>query len=128
MQTQSLNQVSGTALGGEMDAISALTTGYSYEQTGPTVIAAGTVSGTVANPSAGGNKTVHWLIGLIVLLILLKMLTEHKKSGLEMHHVRISVLNWFVITALAVTGIVSAKAIANKYGPNGSLTKIINAA
>lgn len=125
MITTDGTNVPGSALGPQMDWVAALTKmpagGGTFAGQDSTSVAASVTSQQKAQP-----KTLTYvLVGLILLLILSKIGFERSKK-LEMHHVRISVLNWIVVSFLALTGILSAKVIANKYFPNGSLTQVIS--
>lgn len=138
MQTQTALIIPGTAFGGgRLNSLDALTVNPSQPQSygNPVSYSMSTTANAVGstgavNPSSSGGKSVNWLVGLIVVLILAKLLAEkqEKDGKIEMHHIRISVLNWAIVTALAIAGIGTAKVAANKYSPNSSFTKVINAA
>lgn len=122
----------GSTIAGNADPLSggyveATTTGYGISA----MPSSGTVSAINAPTPAklGGPKIAYVLIMLIVGLVVLKFLSEHERADIEVAHVRISVWNWFAITLLAVTGIVSAKGLLNIWpGPGNPVTSIVNAA
>lgn len=122
----------GSTIAGNADPMSggyveAMTTGYGYTSQ-PTTAVTQALS-PAASPVQGGPKVAYVLIMLIVGLVVLKFLSEHEKADIEVAHVRISVWNWFAITLLAITGIVSAKGLLNLWpGAANPVTAIVNAA
>jgi hypothetical protein len=70
---------------------------------------------------------LYVLGALVLLLVILKIASEHEKSGMEPHLMGIGVWNFIVVGILAVLFLVASKAILNKY-PVSGLTQIVNAA
>jgi hypothetical protein len=108
--------------------LEAMTTGYGNVPASQSAVDAVAISTPAVAADGASPKVAFTLIFLIVALIALKFLSEHQKADLEVAHVRISVWNWFAVTVLALTGIVTGKALLNQWpGPSNPVTQIFNA-
>jgi hypothetical protein len=89
---------------------------------------AGTASpAPVSDPVVNKVNPLYVLGGIFVLLVILKVGSEHEKSGMEPHLLGVGVWNFVVIGIMALLFLVAGKAILNKY-PIAGLTPIFNAA
>lgn len=78
-------------------------------------------------PEVAKVNPLYILGGIVILLVLLKVGSQHEKSGMEPHLMGIGVWNFVVVGIMALLFLVAGKAILNKY-PVPGLTTIINAA
>lgn len=73
------------------------------------------------------KHSILWdLAAVVLLLVLLKFAIEHEKSGVDPAFVGIGVWNWVAVGLMAMTFLIIAKTLANKYSIPG-LTHLINA-
>jgi hypothetical protein len=101
---------------------------------GPASISVGTnpdtanvQSAQVALPSSILGQPMAWWVGLALLLLLFKFISEHERLPFNPAHVHIGGYNFAAITVNAIVGIVLLKAIFNRW-PVYGLTQVINAA
>jgi hypothetical protein len=71
-----------------------------------------------------------WITLTVVvgLLVVMKFAIEHEKSGMQPALMGIGVWNWVAVTIMATLGIVTEKALLNKYNYIPGLTEYVNAA
>jgi hypothetical protein len=89
-------------------------------------IAGGAASATIADPVESKINPLYMMGAVVLLLVLLKIGSEHEKAGMDTHLMGIGVWNFIVVGILALLFLVSSKAILNKY-PVSGLTQIVNA-
>ncbi len=70
---------------------------------------------------------LYMLGAIVLLLVILKIASEHEKAGMETHLMGIGVWNFLVVGILALLFLVAMRAIFNKY-PVSGITQIVNAA
>ena len=67
-----------------------------------------------------------YAIGIIVILIAYKFLTEAKFADMEVTDVRIGIHNVVAVTIMAAIGIASTKILVNKYPAPTALKNLVN--
>jgi hypothetical protein len=90
-------------------------------------IAGGGVPARVGEVETPKINPLYMLGAIVLLLVILKIASEHEKAGMETHLMGIGVWNFIVVGILALLFLVSSRAILNKY-PVSGLTQIVNAA
>ena len=90
-------------------------------------IAGGATPANVTQPAEPKINPLYMLGAIVLLLVILKVGSEHEKAGMETHLMGIGVWNFIVVGILALLFLVSSRAILNKYPVQG-LTQIVNAA
>lgn len=92
--------------------------GASVVSTNPAVAASQNPVITASNP---------WItfVAIIVILCILKWAMEHEKSGMQPAFMGIGMYNFIAVTLMATLGILTEKAIVNKY-PIKGVTNLIN--
>lgn len=73
------------------------------------------------------GQPLVWLLGLMVLLGLTKIFSEHPSSPISPAHIHIGGYNWWTITVASISGIVIMKLIFNRW-PVPGITQLVNAA
>ena len=90
-------------------------------------IAGGASPAPITQPVQSKVNPLYMLGAVVLLLIILKIGSEHEKAGMETHLMGIGVWNFIVVGILALLFLVSSRAILNKYPVQG-LTTLVNAA
>ncbi len=98
-----------------------ITNGYSVSNSDGT-----SNSGALQPTSAPSMAAIWYYFAIIVVIVALKWLIEHEKSGVQPAIVGISVYNWLAISLMSILGIVGFKVIVNKYNIPG-LQSLVNA-
>jgi hypothetical protein len=83
----------------------------------------------VGTTSAKTSASI-WITLVVVLglLIVMKFSIEHEKSGMQPALMGIGIWNWVAVTIMATLGIVTEKALLNKWNYIPGLTDYVNAA
>ena len=77
-------------------------------------------------PTNSNMSSIWYFLLVAAILVVIKFLVEHEKSGVQPVIMGVGVYNFIVITLIAILGIAGFKVIFNKYQVPG-LTTLVNA-